>query len=129
MITDDSIEFTFTGTRGVALVWVIDEQCLYDIPLSQEHANIFLSANEVIDISAEHPEHDGITVRLLKDGQVLEDFQTTEYFGSILLSEPLVLDLGKYAYGYYVTSPNALFRNGEFVILDQDVSDSEKFHE
>lgn len=129
MITDDDLEFTFTGTKGVGLVWVIDEQCLYDLPLSQEHANLFLSATEVVDISAEHPEHDGITVRLLKDGEALEDFQTTEYFGSILLSEPLVLDLGKYAYGYYVSSPNALFRNGEFVILDQDVATLEKFHE
>lgn len=128
MLTDDSIIFTPNGTRGVALVWVIETQCLYDLPLSQEHASIFTEAEEVVDISDEYPEHDGVTVRFLKDGQVLEEFQTSEYFGSILLSNPQVLVLTDYPYGLYVQSPDALFVNGEFVILERDVSELEPFH-
>lgn len=128
MLTDDSIIFTPNGTRGVALVWVIETQCLYDLPLSQEHASIFTEAEEVVDISDEYPEHDGVTVRFLKDGQVLEEFQTSEYFGSILLSNPQVLVLTDYPYGLYVQSPDALFINGEFVILERDISGLEPFH-
>ena len=128
MLTDDSIIFTPNGTRGVALVWVIDTQCLYDLPLSQEHASIFTEADEVVDISDDYPEHDGVTVRFLKNNQVLEEFQTSEYFGSILLSNPQVLVLTDYPYGLYVESPDALFVNGEFVILERDVSGLEPFH-
>lgn len=128
MLTDDSIIFTPSGTRGVALVWVIDTQCLYDLPLSQEHASIFTEADQVIDISHEYPEHDGVTVRFLKDSQILEEFQTSDYFGSILLSSPQVLVLTDYPYGLYVESPDALFVNGEFVILERDVSGLEPFH-
>ena len=128
MITDQSLEFTHTGTRGAALVWVIDTQCLYDLALSQEHAAIFTEADEVVDISADYPEHNGTTVRFLKNGETLEEFQTSEYFGSILLSEPLVLNLGDYPYGMYVMSPNALFVNNEFVILDTDMTTLDRFH-
>jgi hypothetical protein len=128
MLTDKSIDFVFEGEKGIAVVWVIDTQCLYDLPLSEYHASIFLEATEVVDISEEYPEHDGITVRFLKDGVVLEEFQTSEYFGSILLSEPLVLDLGKYPYGMYVESPDALFVNNEFVILDRDMTNEEPFY-
>jgi hypothetical protein len=129
MLTDQSLEFTYTGTKGVALVWVIDTQCLYDLALSQEHADIFTNADEVVDISVDYPEHEGTTVRFLKDSQVLEELQTSEYFGSILLSNPLVLNLGDYPYGMYVASPNALFINDEFVLLERDMTGLEPFHD
>lgn len=119
MLTDDSIEFVHRGVNGVALVWVIDQQCLYDLPLSVEHAAIFTDHDQVIDISDQYPDHDGITVRFMKDGTVLEEFQTSEYFGSVLLSDPLVLNLADYPNGMYVWSPNALFVNNEFVILEE----------
>lgn len=128
MLTDDSINFISNGQRGVALVWVIDTQCLYDLPLSVEHAAIFTSYDEIVDISEEYPDHDGITVRFLKEGNVLEEFQTSEYFGSILLSNPQVLNLLDYPYGLYVVSPNALFINNEFVIIDTDMTQLEPFH-
>jgi hypothetical protein len=128
MLTDQSLEFTYSGTVGVPLVWVLDTQCLYDLALSQEHAAIFIEANEVVDISENYPEHNGVTVCFLKDGQVLGELQTSEYFGSILLSEPLVLKLTDYPYGFYVSSPNALFVDNEFVILDTDMSELERFH-
>lgn len=128
MLTDATIEFTYEGVRGVPLVWVIDEQCLYDLALSPEHAAIFQTATEIVDVSDQYPEHTGITVSFRKDGEVLEELQTSDYFGSILLSDPLVLNMLDYPYGFYVSSPNALFQNGEFVILDQDVSGQERFH-
>lgn len=128
MLTDDSIEFIPNGVRGIALVWVIDTQCLYDLPLSVEHAAIFTGYDEIIDISEQYPDHDGVTVRFLKNGEILEEFQTTEYFGSILLSNPQVLNLLDYPYGLYVVSPNALFVDGQFVILDRDMTGAEPFH-
>lgn len=119
MLTDSSIEFVHRGVNGVALVWVIDQQCLYDLALTAEHADVFLSATEVLDVSSEYPEHDGVTVRFLRDGLLLDELQTSEYFGSILLSSPLVLRLGDYPNGMYVSSPHALFVNDEFVILEE----------
>jgi hypothetical protein len=129
MLTDQLLEFTYNGTKGVPLVWVIETQCVYDLPLSAENAAIFTDATEVIDISSEYSEHDGITVRFLKDGVVLEELQTSDYFGSILLSSPLVLNLLEHPYGLYVSSPNALFVNDEFVILDTDMSVLKPFHD
>jgi hypothetical protein len=129
MLTDSSISYVHKeGVRGVALVWVIDTQCLYDLALSQEHASIFTGYDEILDISEEHPEHDGITVRFLKNGELVEEFQTSEYFGSVLLSNPQILNLLEHPYGRYVESPNALFINGEFVILDTDMSQMEPFY-
>lgn len=122
MLTDDNIYFVHNGINGVPLVWVIDEDCLYDLPLTIEHAQIFLDANEVLDISEEYPDHNGITVRMIKDGNILEDFQTTEYFGSILLSNPKVLKLSDYPYGLYVTSPHAKFIDNKFVLTDRDMN-------
>ena len=122
MLTDDNINFVHNGVNGVPLVWVIDEDCLYDLPLTIDHAQIFLDANEVLDISEEYPDHNGITVRMIKDGNILEDFQTNEYFGSILLSNPKVLKLSDYPYGLYVTSPYAKFIDNKFVLTDRDMN-------
>lgn len=122
MLTDNNINFVHSGVNGIALVWVIGEDCLYDLPLSVEHAQIFLDADEVIDISDQYPDHNGITVSLIKEGTVLEDFQTSEYFGSILLSNPQVLKLIDYPYGMYVSSPNAKFINNQFVLTDRDMN-------
>jgi hypothetical protein len=121
-LTDIDIEFTFNGTQGIALVWVIDGDCLYDLPLSVEHAEIFLATNVVKDISDRYPEHDGIVVELFKDEQSLMELATTEYFGSILLSNPQAVRLDQYPFGRYVVSPNAKFNGEEFQITDRDVS-------
>ena len=124
MLTDTDITY-FRGegdVDGVALVWVIDGDCLYDIPTWQEYVDMFMSSDEIIDISADYPEHDGITLRFVKDGQEVESFQTTEYFGSILLSDPLVVKLGDYPYGRYVISPDAKFDGEKFIITDRNVT-------
>jgi hypothetical protein len=118
MLNDKDILFIYEGTPGVPLVWIIGEDCLYDYPLSVEHSKMFLEHDKIIDISEQYADHEGITVRFMKNGEVLEELQTSEYFGSILLSNPLVLNLNDYAYGYYVQSPNAKFINNEFVITD-----------
>jgi hypothetical protein len=121
-LTDIDIEFVFNGKPGTALVWVIDQECLYDLPLSMEHAQAFLDADEVVDISADYLDHDGVTVRLLKAGETLLELSTTEYFGSILLSDPQVVKLADYPYGRYVESPNARFDGEKFEITNRDVS-------
>jgi hypothetical protein len=124
MLTDTDITY-FRGegdVDGVALVWVIDGECLYDIPTWQEYVDMFTTSDEVIDISADYPEHDGITLKFVKDGQEVESLQTTEYFGSILLSDPLVVKLGDYPYGRYVISPDAKFDGEKFIITDRNVT-------
>lgn len=114
MLTDQSITYVKSDVKGIALVWVIDGQCLYDLPLNKEYADVFLATDNVVDISANYPDHDGITVQLRKGEQVLEEFQTSEYFGSILLSNPQVLDLSAYPGGNAVLSPNATFDGEKF---------------
>jgi hypothetical protein len=121
-LTDLDIEFTYNGVQGIALVWVIDGDCLYDLPLSVEHAEIFMSADEVQNISSEYPEHEGMVVRLLEQGETKLELMTTEYFGSILLSSPQVLNLLDYPYGDYVVSPFAKFDGEKFIILNKDVT-------
>jgi hypothetical protein len=121
-LTDSNIEYTYNGTPGVALVWVIDEECLYDAPLSAEHAEIFMLADEVVDISNDYPDHEGVVVRLLRSGETKLELMTTEYFGSILLSNPLVVRLDQYPYGRYVVSPHARFDGEKFIILNRDTT-------
>lgn len=122
MLTDETIKFIYDGVPGVPLVWVIDGDCIYDLALSQEHAAIFLEATEVLNVSDDYPDYDGMTIRFKKDGEILEDLQTSQYFGSCLLSNPQVLKLSDYPYGRYVVSPNARFEDGQFIILDRDMT-------
>jgi hypothetical protein len=130
MLTDLNIVFTRgnDGINGFPLVWVIDQQCLYDIPVWEEYVDMFTSSDEVLDVSEEYPSHNGITVRFIKNNQTINDLQTSEYFGSILLSQPTVLDLGDFAYGRYVVSPNALFDGEKFIITDRDMSELIPWH-
>lgn len=118
MLTDDQIEFKYEGVRGVALCWVIDQDVVYDYGLTVEHSKIFLEADEVIDISDQYPDHDGITVRFMKNGEILEELQTSEYFGSILLSNPLVIDMDKYPYGKYAFALQSKFDGEKFILTD-----------
>ena len=124
MLTDTDITY-FRGegdVDGVALVWVIDGDCLYDIPAWQEYVDMFLSTDEVIDISSVYPDHDGLTLRFMKNGTIIDELQTSEYFGSILLSNPLVINLLDYPYGRYVISPDAKFDGEKFVITNRDIT-------
>ena len=97
------------GGIGTPLVWIIDGQCLYDLAVKAEYLSVFIESDEVLDVSDEYPEYEGVTVRFIKNGETVEDFQTSEYFATILLSEPQVLSLFDYPYGHFVESPNAEF--------------------
>jgi hypothetical protein len=131
MLTEKDIEFVGSGatssavapTSGVALVWVIDGDCLYDLPVYKNYEYLFLDNDEVVDVSEEYPDNEGITIRFKKNGEALEDLNVSEYFGSILLSNPTVLDLLKYPYGRYVISPNAKFDGEKFIITNRNMED------
>lgn len=124
MLNDESVN----GIGGDALVWIIDGQCLYDIPVLPEYVAMFTEYTEVIDVSENYPDHDGITVRFTTGTEPGVDFQTSEYFGSILLSDPQVESLMKYPYGQYVAAPNALFDGEQFIITNRDVSGYPAWH-
>ena len=118
MLTDTDLEFVYSGTPGVALVWVIGEDCVYDEAMTAEHAEIFLKTNNVKNITPEDTLSETMIVELSKDNDLLETLTTSDYFGSILLSSPLVLNLADYPNGKRVESPHAKFINNEFVILN-----------
>ena len=129
-LTDIDLEYVYDAEKPAkALVWVIDGQCLYDAPLLVEHAEAFLSANEVVDISSDYPDHDGLVIRLLKDGETLLELKTSEYFGNILLSDPQVLDLSAYPYGRYVISPHATFDGEKFIPEGRDLESLSPWYE
>lgn len=133
MLTDSMIEFqggndAVFGIKGVAIVWVIDGDCLYDIPVLEEYADMFFNHDQVIDISSEYPEHEGIVVRFIKDNQIINELKTSEYFGNILLSNPLVLGLNEWPYGRFVQSPNAKFDGEKFIITDRNVTNLPAWH-
>ena len=122
MLEDFDVEFNGVGNPGKALVWIIDGDCLYDIPVKNEHVSMFLKFDSLEDVSNEYPSHEGIAVRFIKDQMIIDDLLTSEYFGSILLSSPEVLDLCEYPYGRYVRSPYAKFDGEKFDILDMDTT-------
>ena len=113
---------------GIPLVWIIDGQCLYDLGTKTEYVSVFTESDEVLDVSDEYPDYDGVTVRFIKNGEAVEDFQTSEYFGTILLSEPQVLSLFDYPYGHFVQSPNAEFDGEKFIITDRNILHLPEWH-
>jgi hypothetical protein len=124
IIKDTDVEILYTTVpTGAALVWVIDGDCLYDLPVKDDYVDMFLNFTEVQDVSEEYPDHDGISIRFIKDSTIVHDFLTSEYFGSVLLSSPQIFNLNNYPYGRYVRSPYAKFDGTKFIILDQDVSE------
>lgn len=124
MINEENVQ----GQHGMPIVWVIDNECLYDLPVAPQYISMFTEFDEVVDVSNEYPEHNGLTVRFIKNGNTVEDFQTSEYFGSILLSEPTWLDLTKYPCGHFVESPHATFNGEKFIITNRDITALPEWH-
>jgi hypothetical protein len=123
VVTDNDVEILVAIVpTGEPLVWVIDGDCLYDLPVKDEYVDMFLNFNTIYDVSEEYPDHNGIAVRFIKNDYWSYDFLTSEYFGSVLLSDPEILNLNDYPYGAYVRSPYAQFDGTKFIILDQDMS-------
>lgn len=126
MITDLDIDYVTTENPmadSIPLVWIIDGDCLYDNAIKIEYKDMFLNHDSVIDVSEEYNETEGIVVRFIKNNTIINDFKTSEYFGSILLSNPDVVNLLDFAYGRYVVSPYAKFDGDKFIILNQDTTD------
>jgi hypothetical protein len=123
MITDNDIVFSWNRDnpeeRGAALAFIIDEDVVYDAPFYNWAADMFLRADSFVEIPQEGLV-DKILISILENGIELDQLETTEYFGSILLSSPTIKDLNSYAYGRYVVSPHAKFINNEFVVLDMN---------
>ena len=130
MLTDNSLLYTRGNDEinGVAIAWVIEGEVPYCIPTWEAFADMFMSHDEVIDISLDYPDHDGITVRFIKNGETINELQTTEYFGSILLSSPLVLNVIDYPYGRYVMGGDATFDGEKFTITNRDLTGYLPFH-
>jgi len=130
MLIDNNLLYTRgnDGINGVAIAWVIEGEVPYCIPTWQEFADMFIFCDEVIDISLDYPDHDGITVRFIKNGEIINELQTTEYFGSILLSNPLAVKALDYAYGRYVMGGDATFDGEKFTITNRDLTGYLPFH-
>jgi hypothetical protein len=128
MISELDLEYVHGHGESHALCWVIDGECLYDLALNHEYANLFLLNEGIEDVSALYPENSGITLRFFKDDSIWEELNVNEYFGNILLSPHKVINLLGHAYGDYVTSPYANFTNNEFVVTDQDMTILEPFY-
>ncbi len=121
MITDSDITYSWNKDnptdRAAALAFIIGEDVVYDAPFYDWAADMFLRADSFIEVTQE-TQSDKIIVSILENNVELDQLETTEYFGSILLSNPTIKDLNSHAYGRYVISPNAKFINNEFVVLD-----------
>jgi hypothetical protein len=125
MLTDNDIIYLWNtdspDERGSALAFIIDQDVVYDAPFYNWAADMFLRADSFVEITQENLV-DKIIISILENNVEIEQLETSEYFGSILLSGPTIKDLNSYAYGRYVVAPNAKFINNEFVILDGNVS-------
>jgi len=121
MLTDNDITYSWNkdnpDERGSALAFIIDEDVVYDAPFYNWAADMFIRADSFVEISQDNAT-DSIVISILENEVELDQLQTTEYFGSILLSNPTIKDLNAYPYGRYVIAPNAKFVNNEFVVLD-----------
>jgi hypothetical protein len=118
MITIADITYSsIHDENGLALVLVIDGQCLYDFPATVYGVELFTQNKGIEDVSSEYPDYDGITVKIIKE-EGFEILQVAEYIGSILLSDHQVVDLNLYPGGEYVFSPNATFDGEKFIITN-----------
>jgi hypothetical protein len=119
MITD--IEITYDQNRGetnnLPLAFIIDEDVLYTIATSNLGGNLFLDFTDAVDVSDNFPENEGLTIKFMADNTELETLHTSEYFGSILLSNPRVINLLNHKRGYATGEP-AKFIDNQFYVLD-----------
>ena len=119
MITDIEITYKpeYNETDGVALAFVIGEDVPYTIAARGFAANLFLNFTDAIDVSENFPENDGITIKFMNNETELETLHTSEYFGSILLSNPKVINMLNHKRGSATGEP-AKFIDHEFYVLD-----------
>lgn len=130
MITEADISYVFErdSLQGAPLVFVIDTECVYDFVVNSYGVDLFTNNKGISDISNEYPDHDGITVKIIKENDDFEIFQTSEYFGSILLSNYIAVSAVDYPYGHHVLSPNAKFDGERFIIKNASVASLYPWH-
>ena len=120
MITMQELEnFTFDPEdkyKGIALAWIIDGDVIYDSVMNTDNAMFLLEATSVLDVSSSYPDHVGIVLAYLKDGSIIQELKTDEYFGSLSLSDPLIINLSNHENGAFVVSPNARFIDNKFIV-------------
>ena len=117
MVTDASIDYLYSPEiPGMPIALVIDGEVLYTAPVWSTFGQILLDATGFRDVSSTYPEHAGITLEILSNEEVIETWQTTEYVGSIILSNALILDLSKYENGDNVEDLKASFDGVKFII-------------
>jgi hypothetical protein len=100
--------------HGLALGWVVDSVCVHSMILSKEFADIFLTSDTTIDITPVNNLNNKINIRFLKNNEVLEEIEVSEKFGSILLSNPKIINLSFHKFGYLVEDDKEyIFENYE----------------
>ena len=120
MVTDSSIEYFYNpDILGMPIALVIDKEVLYTAPVLHTFGQILLNATNFKDVSSMYPDHNGITIEILLGEQVVETWQTTEYVGSIILSNALILDIGQYDNKEYVDDLNSTFDGTKFIIKEE----------
>lgn len=133
MINDSSISYNRDrdGFNGAPLVFVIDGECVYNFLVTEEGVNLLTKNISISDISSEYPDHYGLTLEIIKENGESEIFQTSELFGSILLSNPTVVNAAKYPYGDYAIATDAVadFDGEKFIIKNLSVSKSARLIE
>jgi hypothetical protein len=125
MITLEEIHFDrfANETNHAPLAFIIGEDVLYTYPFNERGTNLCLNFTDAIDVSNDFPENEGLTIKFMKNETELETLNTSEYFGSILLSNPKVINLVNHKRGYATGEP-AKFIDNEFYVLDGRSNDS-----
>ena len=100
--------------HGIPLAWIIDNSCVHSMALTRNYANIFLNNDKVIDITDSSTPSGKLLIRFFKDNNIIEDLEVSEKFGSILLSNPTVINLMFHKFGYLVD-------DNEFNFVDYDI--------
>ena len=123
MINDIDIQHVFSRDKlaGAPLVFVIDGECLYTFNATLYGIDLFTKNKGITDISSDYPEHAGSTLQIIKENDEVEIYQTNEYFSSILLSNPTVLDSREYPYGHLVAPNEASFDGEKFNLKNRTV--------
>lgn len=124
MITIDDISYdsrVSAKVAGLPVVFVIDNQCVFDMAATKYGSELFMKNNGIFDVSDEYPDFDGITVKIIIDEENFEILQASEYLGSILLTQNKALCLWDYPYGQYVQSPKDTFDGEKFIIAGENM--------
>jgi hypothetical protein len=124
MIKENDILYnsSYKPEHGVPLGWIIDNTCVHSLPIQRKYVNIFLNHDSVIEIINNDSLDNSIHLKFLKNNKILEEIEVSEKFGSILLSNPTVINLSFHKFGYLVDLDLEYnFVNYEIVPIDNNI--------